>query len=346
MNGCPKIEGFVFKQRLLEALYCTLWRAEQVALEREVFVAVFHPEVIAAKERFQLCLRNVQRLVEIRCRIFPDVIDIFEREDSTCVVLEESNAQNIVTLLSGRRLDVNQAISLLKGIVESFSELEREGVFYGGMQPTALFLTGDSQPFLPDITMVQFLSGQSAHLPIEISESMAPYVAPEVYTQGSRVECRADMFATAMTLYALITGQVPFGALSANEILQAKLTQGIPSPCDIVKKFPRGLAMILMRMAQRNPAHRYPDWDAVAFDLHQLSVGVELSGGETGGSVILPPSSRSVKIVRGAVHRKSTPRRKEFTCKMCFLVGLHWLLLILVAGIFGALVAFFIIQAR
>ncbi len=349
----PVIEGFVFKQRLMEAMYCSLWRAEQVVLEREVLIVVLTDEVMSNAPVFRLLCSNVQMLLQLRLPLFLDVIDIFHAAGQSYVILEDNHAQNIVAMLQGRLLSVSQATRLLEAMSEAFRSMQEHGLVYGGLRPKSLFLTVDSQPVLPDLTLVRYAHGRGMNLPLEITEGMAPYVAPEVYAVDGEPDTRADMFSLAMTLYALMTGQVPFGALPPAEILVAKLEHQLPSPSDLVKGIPAGVVHVLMRMAQRNPEDRYADWDALRFDLYQLSVGVEVEAYKPEGSLILPPSRGKVRIVKGAVKRvqmspveQRLARRRAFRRRVRLSMVLHWVLTVLLVLVLIGMGIFLMVNAR
>lgn len=328
----PNIRGFAFKKCLMQALYCSLWRAEQTTLDRDVLVLVFNEDTKQQPAVLNACIQVIRSLANLRVSMFPDVIDIIRTAQDAYVILEDSNAVNILQVLKGQTLDVSQAIRLMGALIEGFSELERIHMVYGCVRPKMLYLTEDRLPFFPDITIARFEAGYGHNPPMEFSEGMAPYLAPEQYNDAcDMLDARTDMYSLAMTMYALTTGQVPYGALSPHAILEAKMRYALPSPQDIVKGFPPAFAQLLMRMAQRKPEDRYPDWDAVRFDLHQLSVGVDiLCPNPSGSSIALSTGTRS-RMKQTRAYRKTTQqhRRKEiFRRKTLTLI--HWL----VTGLF------------
>lgn len=304
MTGVPEIEGFVFRQQLTQSARCPLWRAEQTALERDVLVAVFEPEAMANPALGNALFAVARTMAQAKTALLPDVIDIIRTETQAYVILEDAHAQNVVQLLDGRRLTPAQALRLASRLAEGFVGLHAAHLVYGGLRPRSLYLVDGMEPLLPDFSPMRFEAGYGENPPVEPTGS-APYVAPEQYLEPAAVDTRADMFALGMTLYALTTGQVPFGALPPEEILQAKLTSAVPSPCDLVPNFPPALAGVLARLAQRDPQHRYTDWDEVLFDLHQAGEGIAPSGRNPSDSVIAPPDpaarARAERTIRLSV---------------------------------------------
>ena len=112
MAEIPHIDGFTFRQRLTASSRSELWRAEQTALERDVLVTVFGPGAQ---------LGAVQVLAQTKSPLIPEIIDIQQSEDRTCVITEDPHARGIVALLAGRRLDAGQISNLGMRLAEGFA---------------------------------------------------------------------------------------------------------------------------------------------------------------------------------------------------------------------------------
>ena len=336
MAEIPEIEGFVFRQRLAGSSRCVLWRAEQTALERDVLVTVFGPGA---------ALGAIQALAQTKSPLIPEIIDIQRTAERTCVITEDPHARGIVGLLAGRRLDAGQISNLGMRLAEGFAELEASGVVYGGLCPTCLYLSEDSDPVLPDLSPTRFAAGQGEDPPDwQIPMEALPYAAPELQRDPGSADSRADMFALGLTLYALGTGQVPFGAVPAELLEEAKRTRTVPSPCDISPNFPPALAALLARLASRDPADRFADWDEVRVAFHQAREGLDLPAGHPDDSVVAPPDptarARAGRTIRLSVsdlrayRRDHAARRRHpswFLVTTTVLLGLIALALLVIA---------------
>lgn len=310
----PTIDGFIFQRFLSQSSRCVLWRAEQVALERTVLVAVLQPEFLADSELCDLLFNVVRAVAPVKNRLIPEVIDVIRTEEQAYIILEDSQTESLVTRMAGKRLTPEQVCRIARGLAEGFAVLSAAHIVYGGLKPRALYLSEDSDPLLPDFTMAFFEAGYGPRPPEETLAGSPPYVAPEQYLTPEQTDTRADMFAMGMTLYALATGQIPFGALAPEAILEQKLTSTIPSPCDLCLNFPKPLAAFLVKLAQRNREDRYADWDEVLFDLYQVEQGVMPANDRIADSVIAQPNpsakrSQSERTIRLSVSDLRAYRR-------------------------------------
>ena len=342
MESHPDIEGLVFRQRLARPGRGELWRAEQTALERDVLVAVFGPEMGENPEgerRFAV----IRALAQVKSVLVPEVIDVLRSPEAACVVLEDPHAQGIVELLAGRRLEAGQIVRLAMRLMEGLAELHRAGMLYAGLCPRALYVSEDSEPVLPDVSLARFEPGRGVNPPDwALPRETRPYAAPELAETPEAADTRADMFALGLTLYALGTGQVPYGAVSPEFLDEAKRTRTVPSPCDISPNFPAALATLLARLAMRDPAARYADWDEALFDLHQLQAGVAPDLPDPAGSVIAPPNpearARAGRTIRlstsdlRAFRRELSARHRRPSCLLAILATLLLLIALALAA--------------
>lgn len=344
----PEIEGFDFRQQLAKSSRCVLWRAVQRTLERDVLVAVFTPEVMDDWVRADALFGMVRVLAQVKSELLPDVIDIARGAGVGYVVLEDGHAEPLMAVLAGQRPEPERVLRLGIRLAEGFASLHAHHLVYGGLRPSKVYLVEGSNPVLLDFSPITFEAGFGEQAPEQALMGSAPYVAPEQYLAPETVDTRADMFALGMTLYALCTGQVPFGAFAPEEILARKLREAIPSPCDVVEAFPPAFAAVLGRLTQRQAARRYGDWDEVLCDLHAVLRGDPPEGAGGSDSVIAPPNpnrrQRAERTIRLSAAELRAYRHKSFQRKGMGLGG--WLAVVgavvLALAAAGALVMLFL----
>ncbi len=340
------MDGFIFKEPLFQTARCMLWRAEQKTLERDVLLAILRQEVIADEQLTDVLFDVFRTLARIHTTLLPEVIDMVRTPEVAYVVFEACEAKKILQLLTDCRLDSQQVFQLAEGLAKGLAVLDRAHLVYGGLRPKHLYVTEDSSPLLLDPTTITYAAGCGPQPESDALVGSAPYIAPEQYLAPDCVDTRADMFSLAMTLYALATGQIPYGSLPPEEILEAKQTQTIPSPCDISPNFPPALALWLARLAQREPADRYNDWDDVLFDLYQAQQGIAPDVGDATTSVIAPPdpavrarAGRTIRLTMADLraYRQKRHTRNHSRLLLGIIAGLSLLVLVLLAVLIGVL---------
>lgn len=300
MTVTPSLSGFQVEGCLLETSTCTIWRATQVALDRTILMLALKEEISASPPLRIAAFTSVRLLSKARSGLFPDIIDIFHKDGIDYIILEDANSTNILSLLNGQCLNPEQLFTLAIKLAESFSELHASGLVYCSFSPARFFITEDSTPILPDITsLIQRGTTNTLSHIYRLTPADLIWASPEQCDPNTpALDGRSDIFSVAMTLYALATGEIPFGRLAPADILIAKQAHSIVSPCDIRPQFPIALATILSKMAHRDPALRYGSWDEVLVDLYQAQQGITPEFPDLEYSIIAPPKPKAQKQTR------------------------------------------------
>ncbi len=81
------------------------------------------------------------------------------------------------------------------------------------------------------------------------------YMAPE-QVMGQSIDGRADLFALGLTLHELLTGRRLLAGQDETELMRAAVDQVLPPPSHLRPEVPPELDTAVMRLLERDPAHR------------------------------------------------------------------------------------------
>ena len=94
------------------------------------------------------------------------------------------------------------------------------------------------------------------------SEGMAmgtpEYMSPE-QARGSEVDGRADIYAVGCIAFEMLTGETPFRAPSAAEVMARQVREAPRSPRELNPTLPEPLAAAVLRCLAKSPAGPVPD---------------------------------------------------------------------------------------
>ena len=99
------------------------------------------------------------------------------------------------------------------------------------------------------------------------------YMSPE-QARGREVDGRSDLFSLGVTLYEMLSGQVPFGGDTAADVI-ARLIHDDPAAVSTMGPAPRAFDPIVARLLRKLPEHRYQSADDLASDLRAVARHVE-----------------------------------------------------------------------
>jgi hypothetical protein len=110
------------------------------------------------------------------------------------------------------------------------------------------------------------------------------YASPEQLTLGTNIDHRADIYSLGVTLYQLITGQLPFSSESIDSLISEHLTTTPPPISKIRPDVNKAVEEVILRALAKKPYDRYESILelSVAFrrasETHSRSVAKKLKG--------------------------------------------------------------------
>jgi len=202
------------------------------------------------------------------------VMDVGTLDDGApFIVMEFLSGKDLgQVLLEERRLPVSVVVDYVLQAGEALAEAHALGIVHRDLKPSNLFLTArrDGSPLIKVLDFgISKLSpsggaARSELLPSEASIT-APdailgsplYMSPEQLQSTKRVDARTDIWALGVVLQQLLTGRPPFEADSFMAI-GAKIAAGAPAELRAgCPEAPEGLAAVVRRCLEKDPAHRF-----------------------------------------------------------------------------------------
>lgn len=133
------------------------------------------------------------------------------------------------------------------------------------------------------------------------------YMSPE-QLRGEPLTPASDLFALGVVLYEALTGRVPYGGGSADEVAAAHRRGEVRPPSTVAAGVPARLDATLLQVLRREPEHRFRTAPAMARALSAVEDGEEEPSREDTTRVVrVPPPPPPVREPRGYVPPAAGP---------------------------------------
>ncbi len=298
----------------------SVYRAEHRLMQRHVALKVIHPKFVQSKQAVDRFRREVQAAGRLVHANIVHSYDAEQAGDVHFLVMEYVKGTDLQKVLEERGpLPVPEACEYIRQAALGLQHAHENGMVHRDIKPQNLMLSGvdeaarfvgsrgRSEPLRLRTGAVKILDFGLASLtaltdageetaddqPSEIENQKSAltqagslmgtpdYMAPEQAKDARTADIRSDIYSLGCTLYALLTGKVPFpGGTAIDKVIAHSTNQ--PKPiAELRKDTPAALVKLLDKMMAKDPAARYQTPAEVAAALAPLfdAAGSPRTGG-------------------------------------------------------------------
>ncbi len=293
----------------------SVYRAKHVMLNQPVAVKLLHAEFARRGDMLERFIREARAAAAIGN---PHIIRVHD-----CDVTPEGRPFLVMELLEGegldalirreRRLTPQRVVALSQQILDGLGAAHVAGIIHRDMKPANVFVRKTPDPAVPEfVTVLDFgiskmadPTGENQHITQTGAVIGTPiYMAPEQIMNPKEIDRRADIYATGVMVYEMLSGRLPYEGANTAELIVKACTVP-PTPLrDVAPDLPPAVIEVVDRAMAREPSARWQSTaefaDALRRSLgggHALPTSPQGSGG--GASVWSPPAATGPVMTSG-----------------------------------------------
>jgi serine/threonine-protein kinase len=260
-----------------------VYRGERLGLGRSVAIKFLHAHMAADSsflKRFAIEAKAMARLQHPHCAA---VIDFGVEGEEPYVVMDLVAGESLRRVLDRGRLPAGRALGIMRQILSGLAHAHSHGITHRDIKPDNIMVEaagsfGDQVRIL-DFGLAKLREGTSA-LTTGFVVGTPSYMAPE-QTLALPVDERTDIYACGVVLFEMLTGEKPFQADEAVEVLI--MHRETPPPRLAEKapdlRFSDELEAAVRQAMAKDPGHRFASAAAFATALeHVPEAAARLSG--------------------------------------------------------------------
>ena len=173
-------------------------------------------------------------------------------EGRTVLIVQDPGGEPLDQLLErnkGQPLDLTRFLRIAIGLAKALGQVHRQGLIHKDIKPANVLVDDAGNVWLTGFGIASQLPHEhQAPAPPEIIAGTLAYMAPEQTGRMNRsIDTRSDLYSLGVTLYQMLTGNLPFAAADAMEWVHCHIARQ-PAPLDSSANIPAALSAIIMRL--------------------------------------------------------------------------------------------------
>ena len=282
-----KLDEYLLEEKLGEGGMASVYRAVDVRLNRYVAVKVIRTAMRDDTEYSMRFKREAQAIAQLD---HPNIITLYrfgETDGLLYMAMQYIDGADLAAVIEsfqhdGDYIEFKEIVRVAHEIGAALDYAHAQGVIHRDIKPHNVMINQGGQALVTDFGLA-LITEIGTHGEIFGSPH---YIPPEQAISSAGVVPQSDLYAMGVILYEMLTGTVPFTALTPLDIAMKHMSEPVPSPRQHRPELTEQVEAVLFKALAKEPSDRYATG-------HQLAQALE-----------------------DALHNNSRPSRMTITSKV------------------------------
>ena len=272
------IPGYHVNEGLYESSNSLIQRGRREEDNQPVILKILKqtyppPEKIAWFKREYEIIRSLNPSTSSATATLPGVIQAYSLENYQnrwVMILEDFGGESLTRLGLAGKLSLVDFLSLTIKLADIVGEIHQKYIMHKDINPANIVFNPTSQQVkLIDFGIATILSRETTTLRNpNVLEGTLAYISPEQTGRMNRaMDYRTDFYSLGVTFYELLTGQLPFEAKDALELVHNHIAKQPPPLNQLRADIPPTLSEIVLKLLAKNAEDRYQSAYGLKADL-------------------------------------------------------------------------------
>lgn len=199
--------------------------------------------------------------------------------DAIALILEDFGGENPVPSQQGLPLDTFLQIAIQAAA--GLGQIHDANIVHKDVKPSNLLVHAQTGlvKFI-DFHLASELTSERQELTaVSQIQGSFPYISPEQTGRMNReLDYRSDYYSLGVTLFELLTGQLPYQAADAMGFVHAHLSKRAPAASELRPEVPSMVSDIIARLMAKDPDERYQSSLGIVSDLERCQERLRSAG--------------------------------------------------------------------
>lgn len=260
----------------------SVYEATDIRLDRTVAVKVMHPGLGDDQQFAERFVREARAAARLN---HPHVVGVYDQGDDTSdgtdtvfLVMEYVPGHTLRDVIRKEApMSPGKALALLEPVVSALAAAHRAGLVHRDVKPENVLIADEAhggRVKVADFGLAKAVSADTQHTATGgVLIGTVSYLAPELVIDG-RADARADVYATGVVLYELLTGSKPHEGESPIQVAYRHVHHDVPLPSLVEPEIPDYVDALVARATSRDRSQRPADASVLLHHVHRVALAL------------------------------------------------------------------------
>lgn len=244
-----------------------IYVAEDMRTGEDVAIKVLRSQYAGDAEFVRRFEREAYAMLRVQHPNIVQVYDVGHQDGVHYIVMEFVKGQTLKEYIQNQgALSVEEATRICLALCAALQTAHDNGVIHRDVKPHNVLISENGDVKMTDFGIAKVEGASTTTLSGENVLGSVHYIAPE-QAQGQPTDEKTDIYSLGISMYEMLTGQLPFQGDTTVNIALQHVQERMPSPCEVDASIPYSLGACVRKACAKDPAQRYQTPRDMANDL-------------------------------------------------------------------------------
>ena len=264
----PKNKRYKVQKLVGKGTLGDVYEGIDTVTQKMVMIKVLQTDLVEDLESVSRFIREGETLQALAHPNIVKLLDVVQGPTTHQLITEYVGGGTLSDLLRGEgRLPLERILKIALDLSDALTQAHRHQIIHRDIKPEHVLIAEDGKALLSDFGLARIEASA-----ITASGSVIgtfEYLSPEAL-DGDKVDTRADIWSFGVTLYEMLTGQLPFRGKTISEVIEAVINQPTPDLEAGCPEAPVALVDLIYRMLDKNRQARIRSVRQVGLELEAI----------------------------------------------------------------------------
>lgn len=238
----------------------TVYLAEDIHMQQEVAIKLLHPALTTDPEIVERFKTEAKAQYKLTHPYIVKLTRLVQYGDDYFIVMEYVDGMTLKEMLRKTGLlPEDRALPIFHKILRGLAYAHSQGIIHRDIKPGNIIIDGKSgNPKITDFGIAKIL-GDKGMTQTGTKLGTVYYMSPEQIKNPKAVDQRTDVYSLGVTLYEMLTGNLPYntGLDSEYDLMNEIVNTPIKNPLDYYPHISPGVVKMIYHMTAKDKSTRF-----------------------------------------------------------------------------------------